>query len=659
MTKRTSMFNMLTWNGGLNTSVDPGAIPPNQLVQADNIVFNTSGTRKKREGITTLANHTAATGDVIGGEDYWHEISSGKQQRQISVKRTASAITFYLTQTDGTIESPTQVGPSNLTAVDATNAHIEVLNNSAIISFDGSTTPKKLAYAVSGVAEVTSITTVADVAASLDGKYFILYDDVGSVAFWFDVDNNGTAEPSHGATRSVEITTVVTGDSAATVATAVQGAVDADAKFSASVNSATVTVTASATGYRTDGTANTSGFTVSVTTQGLGAGTYYIRDLPGSPPNFSISRKHLGRLFTNDKDREDYLHYSSTGNPEQWLGVGDSGGINDLGVGDGDPTGISAITPSFKSQLYVGKQYRIYRIGGFSPETFTVQPISSNLGIVSHKSCVGIEQDDVAFASERGFHSIVTTANYGDVASQFLSADIQPTYQNDLETDRRTYIKGAYVPTLNSVAWAVTENGGTKNNRLYLFNILNKQWYSWTGHSCESIWVAKLRGAQKLVLGEAGSTVGMGRVLEAQMANRYHDFTSDSIEMTVKTGLIFPDQNIYMAKGFKKLGLVFKNRGSTRINVDFQIDDFASQPLEYTVEGTLDLLGVSFILGVSKLGGITQMAPIILPVDGYGRGFQITIVNDQLGEPTEIYGFFVELIVTGDQQESSVNREAS
>ncbi len=48
MPKRTETFRLLPWGGGLNTSVDPGMISTEQLVNADNIIFETSGTRKKR-----------------------------------------------------------------------------------------------------------------------------------------------------------------------------------------------------------------------------------------------------------------------------------------------------------------------------------------------------------------------------------------------------------------------------------------------------------------------------------------------------------------------------------------------------------------------------------------------------------------------------------
>lgn len=87
-------------------------------------------------------------------------------------------------------------------------------------------------FTVTSIARDTQrVTVVADVADSLDGKWFVLYDSAGSVAFWIDTDNSGTIEPSHGCDRSVEITTIVTDDDLATVRTKVKAAIEADAAF--------------------------------------------------------------------------------------------------------------------------------------------------------------------------------------------------------------------------------------------------------------------------------------------------------------------------------------------------------------------------------------------------------------------------------------------
>lgn len=62
---------------------------------------------------------------------------------------------------------------------------------------------------------------------SIDGLYFILYDINGPVAFWFDVDDSGTPEPSHGAGRSVEVSTLTSGMTAVQVAEEVEAAIAA------------------------------------------------------------------------------------------------------------------------------------------------------------------------------------------------------------------------------------------------------------------------------------------------------------------------------------------------------------------------------------------------------------------------------------------------
>ena len=125
------------------------------------------------------------------------------------------------------------------------------------------------------VPEITTITTVADSGGSLDGDYFYLFGRTGGVesltAFWIDVDNNGTTEPSHGAPNSVEITTITTGMTAAQVANEVAAAIDARPEWSASDASNVVTVTDAVSEERSDGSDGTTGFTFAVTQQGSAA----------------------------------------------------------------------------------------------------------------------------------------------------------------------------------------------------------------------------------------------------------------------------------------------------------------------------------------------------------------------------------------------------
>ncbi|MCH8136959.1 MAG: hypothetical protein IIB77_13355, partial [Proteobacteria bacterium] len=106
--------------------------------------------------------------------------------------------------------------------------------------------------------------------SSLDGKFFTLSDDVGTVAFWFDVDDSGTTVPAGAGAkdRNVEVTTINAGDSDSVVATKLRVAIEADAKFSAVVATNKVQAEASTNGPKDDAVAEDSGFVMVVLIQG-------------------------------------------------------------------------------------------------------------------------------------------------------------------------------------------------------------------------------------------------------------------------------------------------------------------------------------------------------------------------------------------------------
>jgi hypothetical protein len=140
-----------------------------------------------------------------------------------------------------------------------------------------------------GAAEVSTITTVADTPNdNLDGKYFIIYDAIGSVGVWIST-SGGSAIAPVGLDRTIAVI-VTTGDSDEDVATFVSDELDDDAAFSSSVVANVVTVTDAALGERVDITDFDSTFTVATTVQGVdefiestepvvGAGRYLQVDL--------------------------------------------------------------------------------------------------------------------------------------------------------------------------------------------------------------------------------------------------------------------------------------------------------------------------------------------------------------------------------------------
>lgn len=159
------------------------------------------------------------------------------------------------------------------------------------------------------IAEVSSITTIADSSGSLDATYFILYDDAGSVAFWYDIDNSGTTAPAGAlsADRQVEISTVNTDDDEFNVATKSQAVIDGDSAFGATVASNVITVTNAVGGVVANASDGDTGFTIATTTEGVDA----------------ISSLH----------QKFFVIYDQAGSVGVWFDVGNQGASAPAGVG--------------------------------------------------------------------------------------------------------------------------------------------------------------------------------------------------------------------------------------------------------------------------------------------------------------------------------------
>jgi len=127
-------------------------------------------------------------------------------------------------------------------------------------------------YFVVGEPEITNITTVADVAGSLAGKYFTLNSALNAnmYYFWYIVSGVGT-DPMVPGLTGIPIN-IITGDSANTVALKTNNVINSLVlDFTSTVLTDVITVTTIGEGVTTAETAGTSGFTVTVTQAGAGA----------------------------------------------------------------------------------------------------------------------------------------------------------------------------------------------------------------------------------------------------------------------------------------------------------------------------------------------------------------------------------------------------
>jgi hypothetical protein len=385
--------------------------------------------------------------------------------------------------------------------------------------------------------------------------------------------------------------------------------------------------------------------------------------LDGTAPKASILREHLGRVWTDDKENKDRLHYSGSFNHTQWLGYGDSAAL-DVGVGDGDPEGITAIFPSFKGDLFVAKRTKLYRVRGYSPETFIVELVSSGIGCVSHNAIALIDQDDMVFVSEKGVHSIAATNNYGDFGGAYLSQDIQKTFLMDFSHSRLKYAKAAYNPELNSIAFAFTDSNVpdasqttlNNNNSIWLYNTIIKAWYRWPDLPCQALIVANDGDKKRFYLG-----TDQTRIVKTELSNDYdigYAGQEQAINFYLETGQIPLDQNLYTVKGLKRFILFYRPEGSHTLDVEVLVDNIPLSPentLLFNETGSGTLLGVNFILGQSKLGSDAKLAAYTKTVDGYGRTVKIIMRQNSIRQRAEIQGFGIEFEVAGTSPEVALS----
>lgn len=595
MPRRTLFKQVAPWTGGLNTAIDSSAIPSNDLTIADNIIFSTSGARVKRQGLSyfdaasaipaSLTRSSSGTTRTIVFASSVH--STGPTNHRLVVGENITVTggpaayngnftIASLATTNVTNDTITYTAGSSLTESPTSDTAIVVSRNTSVIAI--------LDYWRTDTSNVKQQLRIA----VTDQPKVFSYDSAGRRS---EIVNAGTAFPfaETSCTMSIMNEKVIFGFG---------------------------TIGNTPKKYNPDESSD-------------------LQDLGGSPPDFSISQVHQSRLWINDKIFKDTLHASSTGDPEEWEGVGDSW-VVDIDPGDGDSEGIVQIHPPFKDDLFQTKGRKTYRVVGNHPSNYQVLPVTTGLGGTGASSYASVDLDDVVYTSQKGFHSLAATDAHGDFTGTFLSAKIQPTF-NALNHARLKYTQAAYIPDLNSVAFAVSGPSANSNDTLYFYNVNIKEWYRWPAVSCQSI--AKHISSDNLTKLLIGTN--NGRIMESQNGT-YSDFGTTGIDYKIKTGTIYPDGNPNTMKGFKMLTLIFRPLGDFQFTATVKIDNHAPQALSFTQDAGSALLGTTFVLGSSTLGASNTMAPYSFPIDGYGRGLALQIEQNGTQEQVELYGLIIE-----------------
>jgi len=611
MARRTQVFQLLPWSGGINTSVDSGVIPAGDLVTADNVIYSNNGIKQKREGFTdydALSDIPAIT----------HRSSSGTTRTLVFASAVTSSTIDALVAGEGITvagASGTETTSYAITAgTVATIGTTTVTNDTITYTASGSLTEGSTATSTMTIVRAYPIVHIKDYWRYNGSQMAQLVIAVTSQPKVFRYDSSG---------RRKEIALAAGADARSGTALRVNSVV-----FNNYLVIAQERVGNEPLKYNTE------------------ADSGELTDLSATAPDFSLCATYLSRIWTNDKTNRDRLHYSATGSLSSWSGADDSGAL-DIRPGDGDPEGITAIFP-FKGRLFVAKKNKLYQVVGNSPETFQVLDVSEGLGIEAHGAVAAVDQDDVLYVSSKGVHSVATTSNYGDFQASFLSNEIQPTF-NDWEQPRLKYTQATYIPILNAVAFSVASESTTAQDAVWLYFVNVKKWARWPDISCQALGTVLLDSKSTLFIGTA-----TGKLIRTQNGT-YTDYTATGIIYRLVTGSIYPDNSPITVKMFKNLTIFFRPRGDFNFAVRAKIDNHSEQAFAFSASLQSDELDVDFILGQSTLGGVAQFAPFTANMDGMGRGIVLTMEQTGQEEQVDVYGFSITYESADIAQETSID----
>lgn len=276
----------------MDYTVDKGRLVENFLAGADWNITNGNNNAT----ITGLKDPVNARDAVT--KQYADAIASGfGPKRSVRLATTGELTATYSNGTGGVGATLTNSGTQVALSVDGVAA---VVGNRILVKDQ------------TGVAEVTDVTCAADVAGSLNNKYFWIFTRAKSYYVWFNV-NSGGADPAPTApsggpatTQGVEIA-IATSATAAQVGDAVQTAVHALADFNATDdNAGVVTITnAVADNVKDAIDGNTVTFSFSTTTQGtdlrIQNGIYVVTNIGSGSTNWVLER---ASDFDNSPDGE-------------------------------------------------------------------------------------------------------------------------------------------------------------------------------------------------------------------------------------------------------------------------------------------------------------------------------------------------------------------
>lgn len=455
-----------SFEGGQFSNARANILQPNQCALLQNMDFTRAGQLVTRRGIKQLGDNL---NQVIQGVAFYN---TQVKQEMILAAYSIVTGTSILRRFNGIVWSLPDAGYLILSAhtpiifVQGINNLYIAQTDSVLHYYDGT---NLLAYSSVAVQEITLVDTAGVATAPLNGTYFKLRDQNGSVGVWINV---GTAAiiPATGCDRDIELT-VQASDNQNDVATKIAAALDADAAFTSTSDRSVITITCVQAGARTDAIDVTTGFAVSVSQQGRD-----VNQLPPVGPGAMIW--HTDRLILSAvSTAPDTVYFSQFLDTSLWDRTNWT-----IRVGAGDGEKVTGLIGWTNYNMIVFKEHSIWNVNcnPINPVTsFVINRVHNSIGCLAPRTACQVGTD-IFFLSDSGVRSIknIIASEQQREVGQALSYPIENVLQR---------INVSAISTACAYHWnnryilAIPVDGAVTPNLVVVYNTLTESWSGeWT-----------------------------------------------------------------------------------------------------------------------------------------------------------------------------------
>lgn len=363
---------------------------------------------------------------------------------------------------------------------------------------------------------------------------------------------------------------------------------------------------------------------------------------PDGTPTHIVS--HGGRMWAWGVPGYPYrLYYSEFYDAESWAvtAYGATGTAAEPGSLDmdpfGDPVGINGAV-SFQDRLYVLMRRARFEVSGSTIGDFFVKTLSKKYGTIGHHTIVS-NGDSVYYAGERGFFNLLSSDKAIESESGDISRPIKYLWTRLLNRNLFSQYSATYDEDENLYLLTCPSAGSTTNDTVLAFSAEHGVWSGvWTGIKARCLTSYYTAGRTRVLAGrEDGVLALLGASAKTDLGEAY---TSK-----FKTGMLYPGEEIDIEHLWKHATILTSGAGTGSLVLNAYLDSklVSSQTIE--IDAGADLLGTTFVLGSSELGG-GVFVPHTVPLKGQGYGLQLEVIFNSDSE-LQVYGFMYEAVPCG------------